>query len=91
MQPIIFPMFLTMAITVAGCSIKDDVPEFKYPSQTDFTDQDWPKLVVTEELRATGLETQRIADQEKQAVERLAARARALRLRANRLKNQSYF
>ena len=75
------------AASLTGCSIKNDVPDFKYPSRTNFTDQNWPELVVTEELLAVGENTKQSATKAQLETDRLAARAARLRARARALRN----
>lgn len=75
------------AATLTGCSIKNDAPDFKYPSRTNFTDQNWPELAVTEELMALGKNTTKAANKAQLETDRLAARAARLRARARALRN----
>ncbi len=73
-------------LLLAGCSIKDDVPDFRYPSHTDFTSESWPKLAPTEELLQAGdkvsRDPQEVSDENDRftsRIQRLRARAAALR------------
>ena len=80
---------IVSATLLAGCTIKNDVPDFKYPSRTNFTDQNWPELAVTEELLAVGENINKSTAQAQQETDRLAARATLLRARARALQNAS--
>jgi len=70
---------------LAGCSIKYDDPSFKYPSRTNYTDQNWPKLAVTQELLALGDESSTQAGAAELDAARLTARAARLRAHARAL------
>ncbi len=75
------------AALLAGCSIKNDVPDFKYPSRTNFTNQSWPELAVTDELMAVGKNTDKSIGKAQQEIDRVTARAARLRARARGLQN----
>ncbi len=78
----------TLILVIAGCSIQDNRADYEYPAGSDASGTDWPELSVTSELRDAGTAVQtRAADNQTEA-DRLAARARALRARAARLRQQ---
>lgn len=77
----------TLCFGIVGCSIENDVPDFKYPSRTDFTDQSWPELALTQELQQAGKNANATAESAQLETERVAARARRLRARAQALQN----
>ena len=74
---------------LAGCSIQSNRPDYQYPSQSDVSGTDWPKLAVTAELEAAGDTVKENAENNQIEAERLAARAKALKARAARLKRET--
>ena len=70
---------------LTACSIKVDVPDFKYPSRTDYSDQNWPELVLTEDLIAAEQVTGGTLTEAHRRAAALEARARWLRARAKTL------
>ncbi|MCP5072271.1 MAG: hypothetical protein GY947_03125 [Rhodobacteraceae bacterium] len=70
---------------LVACSIKDDVPDFKYPSRTNYEDQIWPQLVVTEDLIKAGQTATATTEENRKKTAALEARARRLRARARAL------
>lgn len=75
-------------IAVAGCSIQDNRPNYEYPEGSQTKGADWPELAVTSELEAAGTSVQNRAQTNQADADRLAARTRALRARAERLRRQ---
>ncbi len=73
---------------LAGCSIQDNRPDYEYPAGSEVKGADWPDLAVTSELEAAGSNVQERAQTNQAEADRLAARARALRARADRLRRQ---
>ncbi|MBV1865065.1 MAG: hypothetical protein KUG74_11615 [Rhodobacteraceae bacterium] len=78
---------VTLCFGIVGCSIKNDVPDFKYPSRTDYTDQSWPELAATQELQQTGDNTNATSETAQLESARVTARAQRLRTRAHALQN----
>lgn len=76
--------FLILAL--AGCSIQSNRPDYEYPANSDATGSDWPDLAVTTELVGAGQDVQTNASAQQAQADQLAARARALRERAARLR-----
>jgi len=90
--PRILRHFAVIAISllmVSGCSIKGDVPDFKYPSRTDYSDQNWPELALTEDLMTAGETANADAQKAKTATDAIAARVAHLRARAAALRAAS--
>ena len=78
-----------LALTIlSACAIKDNRSDYEYPADSDVSGPDWPELAVTAELEEAGKSTTQTAAENQNATERLAARARALRARADRLRRQ---
>lgn len=75
-------------LALAGCSIQDNKPDYEYPEGSNANGPDWPKLAVTSELESAGTAVQSDAAENQTDADRLAARARALRARADRLRRQ---
>jgi hypothetical protein len=75
-------------IALAGCSIQSNRADYKYPEGSETDGTDWPELAVTAELEAAGTTTQARASENQEDADRLAARARALKARAERLRRQ---
>ncbi|MCP5076405.1 MAG: hypothetical protein GY947_24330 [Rhodobacteraceae bacterium] len=73
-------------LALTACSIKDDVPDFKYPSRTNYEDQNWPQLAVTEELIKAGEVATTKAKEGQKKTEAIEARAHRLRARARALR-----
>ena len=78
---------VTLCFGVGGCSIENDVPDFKYPSRTDYTDRNWPELAATQELQQTGENANATSETAQLESARVAARAQRLRTRAQALQN----
>ncbi len=72
-------------LALTACSIKDDVPDFKYPSRTNYSDQNWPQLAVTEELIKAGETTSATAEETRKQTDALEARAKRLKAKARAL------
>lgn len=72
----------------AGCSIQDNRPDYEYPDASEPKGTEWPKLAVTSELESAGVTVKERAETNQVEADRLAARARALRARADRLRRQ---
>lgn len=73
-------------LLLAGCAIKDDVPDFRYPSRTDFTSEAWPELAPTKDLLQAGTNVARDDQEVSDENDRFDARIRRLRARAAALK-----
>ncbi|MDR6264008.1 hypothetical protein [Roseobacter sp. N2S] len=82
-------LVLTTAMALAACSIKSNRPEYQYPASSDASGSDWPDLAVTAELAAAGQGVQDDARQNQIEADQLAARARALRARAQQLQRNT--
>lgn len=78
----------TLILALAGCSIQDNRADYEYPASSDASGADWPDLSVTSELRDAGTTVQTRAANNQTEADRLVARARALRARAARLRQQ---
>ncbi len=75
-----------ITLLLAGCSIKDDVPDFRYPSHTDLTSETWPTLAPTNDLVQAGSDVARNPQQVSDENDRFNARIRRLRARAAALR-----
>ena len=75
-------------IALAGCSIQNNRPDYEYPEASKVKGTDWPDLGITSELQAEGAVVLDRAQTNQTEADRLAARARALRARADRLRRQ---
>ncbi|MCO4823676.1 hypothetical protein OAC63_05800 [Amylibacter sp.] len=75
-------------LALAGCSIQDNNPDYEYPEGSEAKGPDWPELAVTSELESAGATVQSDAAENQTDADRLAARALALRARADRLRRQ---
>ncbi|MEM7441041.1 MAG: hypothetical protein AAF393_15700 [Pseudomonadota bacterium] len=82
-------LLLVFCLVLATCGIRDDRPEFEYPSDSRASGVDWPKLAVTNELAKEGTQAAEEAAERAESADRLAARARALEARAARLRRAS--
>jgi outer membrane murein-binding lipoprotein Lpp len=69
-------------LLLAGCSIKNDVPDFRYPSRTDYNSDSWPKLAPTEALLQAGDKAVRDPQKLGDDNDRFASRVQRLRARA---------
>lgn len=74
-------------VLVSGCSIKNDVPGFRYPSRVDSASRSWPTLVETDELLQAGDIVRRDPVEISAENDRFADRIRRLRARAQALRN----
>lgn len=75
-------VLVTSVVLLSGCSIKSADPDFTYPVSKAYDGNDWPQLEPTERLLATGTTDTRETEDD---IQRLRARAAALRTRAGRL------
>ena len=79
---------ILMIFALSACSIKSNKPDYQYPASSDASGSDWPTLAVTSELEAAGENAKETAAENQEEADRLAARARALKARAARLRAQ---
>jgi len=75
-----------MLALLPGCSIRNDLPDFRYPLQIDASAQKWPELAVTEELIKAGEEVSRDPQEVSDENDRFTSRIRRLRARAAALR-----
>ena len=80
------PLALLATVALNACDIRSARPDFEYPASSDVSGSEWPDLAVTAELTAAGEAASTGAMERQQEAERLAARARALKARAERLR-----
>lgn len=79
---------LSTIFALSACSIQSNSPDYEYPENSDASGADWPELAVTSELAAAGTTVQTSAAENQTEADQLAARARALRARTERLRRQ---
>ncbi len=75
-------------LALAGCSIQDNNPDYEYPEGSEASGPDWPELAITSELESAGASVQSDAADNQTDADQHAARAVALRARADRLRRQ---
>ena len=80
-------ILLVCTFVLAGCAIKNDVPDFKYPAHNGKPGDSWPELAVTAELQALGENSGAQMQDAAEDSDQLEARIRRLRARGQSLQN----